>query len=85
MCRDKFFLQKSREMGYSWNSNFLMGNIEGSPLKISWRGKQNVTWTEMLEILYSRTDGNDGLIYKYTMDSITGKRTISEMVILTLK
>ena len=57
-------------MGYKWNSNFLMGKIEESPMKISWRGNQSLTWDKIFHTVY----GNEvNAIYKNTMDSATGE------------
>ena len=69
LCRDSFKIDKLRENGYYWSTDFFSGNIEGKPLMVSWKGNSSLDWNDLSRMIY---DNHVELVSKSVLDDKTG-------------
>ena len=68
-CRITLQLNKLRQNGYVWQTDFLSGNVDGKPLIVSWRGNASLEWNQISDMISDKEIEN---ITKITQNYETG-------------
>ena len=69
VCRDSLILDKVKENGYVYATDFFSGNIDGKPLVVSWNGNASLDWNKISDVVH---DDNVDIIWKSVLDYKTG-------------
>ncbi len=73
VCESKFYnMTGSRQLGYGYYSSFISGEVSGLNSSISWKGKTNLSWSEIESFLFPNINSNRSNIefHKQTSEKI---------------